>query len=528
MNLFTSFTTRIREVFRRMVPYKSIEQAEKVETPISTEMTNELDTYYKMYTDKAEWLSDDHVHSLNLASQISAEFARQMLIEMKWSITGKSENDDNEKPTNPRSEYLTEEFEKLIRVLPQKLEQGCAAGGMLIKPYVNQENEHIYFDATMDWSIYPIAFDDDGNLSDVIIPDILMEGKTIYTRLERHQIQKDGVHITQRAFKSTDRNTIGSEINLKDVDRWSSLKPELTVAHTEGNLFGWFKVATANNVDPDCPLGASVFSKAIKTIEQCDKQYSRLLWEYEGSELAIDVDPTALRPNARNGNMELPKLNERLFRAIDIDKGDRDLYEVYAPNIRDANLIGGLNQLLMRVEDQCGISRGTFSDANVESRTATELRIVRQRTYSSISRNQEALEQCLRDVVRVMDKYASIYNLAPEGEIEISFEWDDSILTDANEELQKRMTLLSAGIYSKVEMREWYFGETHAQAEAAIQAIKEENQPDADELLPQLKDAFSSNPKKGMGDAEKGGDEGQREQPGAKGKDDEEEEENVN
>lgn len=478
-----------------MIPYKNIEQAEKIETPISTEMTNELDTYYKMYTNHSEWLADENVKSLNLAAMVSSEMARQILIEMKWTISGKAKDGEEDKPTNPRTEYLTEEFEKLVRILRQKLEQGCAAGGMIIKPYVNKKTGHIYFDTTMDWSFYPISFDDDGNLSDVIIPDILRVGRIIYTRLERHQMTEKGVKITQRLFRSNDRNTIGTEVPLTEVERWADLKPEVTVANTDGALFGWFKVAAANNTDPDCPLGASVFSKAIGTIEQADRQYSRLLWEYEGSELAIDVDPTALRPNARNGNMELPKLNQRLFRAIDIDKGDRDLYEVFAPNIRDANLIGGLNQLLIRIEDQCGLSRGTFSDANVEARTATELTIVRQRSYATISDNQKALEQCLRDVVRVMDVYATIYKLAPAGEYEVSFEWDDSILTDSNEEMQRRMSLLNSGLYGKVEFREWYFGETHAQAVAAIEAIEKEKAPDADEMLPSLRREFSTKPK---------------------------------
>ena len=475
--MFSKLWQFIKGVWRKLVPYRAIESVESVETPLSTEMANALDDWYNMYINKPEWLSDT-VKSLNLPAFISSELARQIVLEMKWNITGK--NDDGETTgadgtdiMNPRAEFLKAEFEKCVTILRQKLEQGCAAGGMTVKPY--PKDGHIFFDWTMDWSLYPVAFDDDGNLADVIFRDTYTEGKTIYTRLERHTVEGNNVKITQRAFKSSVKDTIGTEINLSDVPFWSEVEPEVTVTDTNGQMFGWFKVAAANSIDVESPMGASCFCKARDTIKEADMQYSRLLWEYEGSELAIDVDPTVLRPKkTEGGGLEMPKLNQRLFRAVDADKGDRDLYSVFSPQIRDAALINGLNQLLMRIEDQCGLARGTVSDANTEARTATELRIIKQRSYATVADNQKALEACLKDVIRAMNVYASLYDLAPEGEYEVSFEWDDSIITDTEQQMQERMMLLNAGLISKAEFREWYFNETKDQAQAAIDAIAEE------------------------------------------------------
>lgn len=493
MSIFSQFRRLIEGVIRRMIPYKNIEQVERVETPLSTEMENALDTWYQMYLNRADWLQQDTVKSMNLPAFISSEIARQIVLEMKWSITGKGKNgenqtEDGEDIMNPRAEYLKTEFEKLTDVLRTKLEQGCAASGMVIKPYPNMSDGHIYFDWTMDWALYPMAFDDDGNLSDVIIPDSFTEGKMIYTRLERHTIEGGNVKITQRAFKSNNRNTLGTEISLTEVDRWKSLEPESMVQNTEGPLFGWFKAATANNVDVDCPLGASVYAKAIDVIREADMQYSRLLWEFEGSELAIDVDPTVLRPKTTTVNGEtvqkMPKLNERLFRGVDL--GEDDTYNVFAPAIRDTSLLNGLNQLLIRVEDLCGLSRGTLSDANVDARTATELRIVKQRSYATVADNQKALESCLKNVIRAMDKYATLYHLAPEGEYDVSFEWDDSIITDTEQQMNERLMLLNAGIIGKAEFREWYFGEAKAQAQAAIDALTQEQLAGMEQLMPSL------------------------------------------
>ena len=515
--MFSKLWQFIRQVVRKILPYRAIESVEQVETPISSDMANALDDWYNMYLNKAEWLTDKdatvQVKSMNLPAFISSELARQIVLEMKWNITGKNEkgetkDDGGNDVMNPRAEYLKAEFEKCVNVLRQKLEQGCAAGGMTVKPY--PKDDHIYFDWTMDWSLYPVAFDDDGNLADVIFRDTYTEGKTIYTRLERHTVEGKNVKITQRAFKSSSRDTIGVEINLSDVPYWSQLEPEAIVENTGGPLFGWFKVAAANSIDVESPMGASCFCKARDTIKEADMQYSRLLWEYEGSELAIDVDPTVLRPKkTEGGGLEMPKLNQRLFRAVDADKGDRDLYEVFSPNIRDAALINGLNQLLKRIEDQCGLARGTISDPNTDARTATELNIIKQRSYATISDNQTALENCLKDVIRAMDVYATLYNLAPEGEYDVSFTWDDSIITDTEQQMNEKMMLLNAGLMSKVEFRMWYFGETKDQAISAVDAITEEEakaqMANINALLPPTANGGTNPPQEPEDDEPQGG-----------------------
>lgn len=465
-----------------MLPYKDVAAVEQIESPLSTEMITALDTWYAMYLNRAPWLKSTTVHSLNLPALICAEIARSVTLEMEWNISGPMNSATGEPDASPRAEYLKAEFEKLMGCIRAKLEQGCAAGGMTIKPY--PKDGHIYFDYTMDWSLYPVSFSNDGALTDVIFRDSYTEGKVVYTRLERHTVTKNNsVRITQRAFRSEMRDSIGVEVPLASVPQWATLVPEATVTESDGQMFGWFRAAGANSIDVDSPMGVSVYSKAANLIEQADIQYSRLLWEFEGSELAIDVDPTALREKTVDGkkSKELPRLNERLFRGVDL--GDDKTYNVFNPAIRDASLLSGLNSLLMRVEDLCGLARGTLTDLNAEARTATELKQMKQRTYATVADNQASLERCLKDVVRAMDRYATLYNLAPEGDYEVSFEWDDSIITDTQQQLGERLTLLAQGIVGKIEIRQWYFGETEAQATAAIEKIQAE-QPSVEDLIP--------------------------------------------
>lgn len=472
MSLITLIRNLIERVRSRLIPYKDIAAAERIRTPLAPEMIQALSLWSELYHDRAPWKEPGKVKSLNLCAMAASEVARQVVLEMKVTVDAGGEDAEGLPTVNARSQYLEGEFEGLLDVLRQKLELGCAAGGMIVKPCPDPATGRIWFDFAPDWSLYPLAFDGAGNLSDVIIPDVFRDGDAIYTRLERHTLDGENVVITQRAFRSTHEDALGSEVALASVDRWASLEPEVTVTGAGGMLFGWYKVAAANTVDADCALGASVFAKAVEVAKEVDLQYSRLLWEFEGGELAVDVDPTALYEKSDGKGHQLPKLNERLFRAV--DTGADATYEVFAPTLRDVSLVNGLNQLLIRFEDLCGLSRGTFSDANVDARTATELKIVKQRSYATVADNQKALEKCLRDVLRAMDVYATLYNLAPAGEWEASFEWDDSILTDVDAQLQQRLLLVNSGIISKAELRQWYLGETEVQAEAAVAKIRNE------------------------------------------------------
>ena len=81
----------------------------------------------------------------------------------------------------------------------------------------------------------------------------------------------------------------------------------------------------------------------------------------------------------------------------------------------------------------------------------------------------------LRDAIYVMNVYCDLYEITAEGEYEVSFEWDDSIINDTDTELTKRLMLIQNGIASKLETRMWYFGETERQAREALMRVQEES-----------------------------------------------------
>mgnify|MGYP000181540038 FL=1 len=212
-------------------------------------------------------------------------------------------------------------------------------------------------------------------------------------------------------------------------------------------LFAYFKIPNANNVDDSSPLGVSVYSRAVDDIKEADYQWTRILWEFEGSELAIDGD-VSLFKRKENGEFDLPKGKERLFRMMDFDD-DKEQYKVFAPPIRDKSLINGFNAILRRAEFNSGLAYGTLSDLNTVDKTAEEIKTSKQRSYSTVSDIQKALQKALEQLIYAMDVIAQLSNLNGGKKYEVSFDWDDSIVIDKEQELQSMQQDATAGLIRK-------------------------------------------------------------------------------
>ena len=348
----------------------------------------------------------------------------------------------------------------------------------------------IEFDYIQADRFFPLVFDANGKVIEAVFVQTKEDkaNECVYLRLEYHKLEGRTVTVQNMAFVSDDMSlanssniksatNIGTPIPLSTVAEWKSLEAKTVIEDVDRLLFAYFRMPEANTIDPYSPLGVSGYSRVVSLIKDADMQYSRLLWEFEGGELAIDVDRDALKfvtDKDGEGRSQLSTLQSRLFRKVDLNA--EDTYNVFAPQLRDVSITHGLNTILTRIEDAVGFSRGTLSEVNtVEAKTATELKILKQRSYATNADIQEALQAALEDVVYVMDVYCELYDVTPAGEYEVSFEWDDSIIVDSESELSKRITLMQNGLASKLENRMWYFGETENQARAALQQIDEES-----------------------------------------------------
>ncbi len=411
-----------------MFPLKDIKQALGVKLAITDDMMQSIEMWQKCFAGQAFWLSDS-VISLRLEQAITREFANITLNEMTTSVS---------------NDKLQKIFETATEDLNSELQSGLATGAMVIKPLGGDKVQYISANAFV-----PIEFDARHRLVKVIFPEFKKIGDNYYTRLEYHSLDTEkGLTITNTAYVSASEGQLGREISLAAVDEWASLPNAVTYPAMLRPAFGYFRTPIKNTIDGSS-CGVSVYANDINLIRKIDTQFGRLDWEFESGERAIHVDAAAFKKEGTE------KLNKRLYKAVDVDLGDNELFKDFSPAIRQGDITDGLNTYLRRLEFSVGLAYGDLSDPDTVAKTATEILSAKNRKYNTVSAIQKQLKYCLDDLVYAL----AFYNSLTTSGYTFVCNFKDSILTDDQTERTQDIQDLSLGIMRPDEYRMKWYGE---------------------------------------------------------------------
>jgi A118 family predicted phage portal protein len=462
--MFEKILNFIKEAWRRltMIGQADLKSALKIDAAISPEMATALDTWRLMYTNQSPWMSKD-VRSLGLAAAIASEIARSVTIEMKVELSGSA-----------RAKYLQEQIERVLPLLRERVEYGLALGGMAFKPYVTAGKIAVDFVAAD--SLLPVAFDGSGHVTGMVFVDQRTVGDKYYTRLEYHRLNGTEYSVQNLAYVSTVRDQLGRAVDLAEIAEWAELRPVTVMANIQKPLFGYFRVPLANHIDPRSPMGVSCYARAVDTIEEADKLYSNLLWEFKSGKRKMVVDRLSIEKDPTTGKPIYPTEEDRnLFLALDasgsIGEANK-LFDAWSPEFREASILSGLDALLKKIEFQAGLAFGTLSDPQSVEKTATEIQSAKQRSASTVVDNQKALKAALEDLFYAMDVLITITpSLAlsvPRGAYTAAFDFDDSLVVDRDaQKLQDRQDV-TLGVMSKWRYLMHTRGLSEAEAKAWI------------------------------------------------------------
>lgn len=441
--MFERIINFIKGAINKMFSTTDIAKDFNIDISTSNEMLSAIEKWAAIYNSKAPWLNEE-VKSLHVAKTICEKVAKAVTIEFKSKV------DDKE---------IDRVYQRFIKNIKTNTEYALGKGGMFFKPFY--ANGKIKISCIQADKFIPTKFDSTGELLGAIFIDQITRGEEIYTRLEYQELNDTTLIIKNKAYKTTIHNSksLGAQILLSQVQEWAKIQEETSIDNVDRLLGGYFKIPIANPIDNTSPVGVAIFANAIDTLEEIDKQFSRTLWEYEGSELAIDVDETLLKKD-QNGNDIVPKGKERLYRKLDIGK-ENDNWNVFSPEIRDTSLFNGLNELLRQCESQCGLAFGTISKIESIEKTATEIKSSKQDYYVTVSDIQGALQTALEDLIYSIDILMSLYGIKHKVGVSASFDWDDSILVDSEKKQSQALVEKNAGLIDDIE----YFVQTRDYSE---------------------------------------------------------------
>lgn len=440
----------VNTVKRFFFPQAVAEREFGASPAVSLTMEQHIGLWYAMMVNTPPWQNCD-VKAVGLPAAICREVARPTLVEFTANITG-----------SKRADYLNENFQTAKENFNRALELGLALGGVALKPYIYGDN--MLVDVTGAAGFQPTKFDPSGRCIGGVFKDkpVKVNG-TYYVRLESHELNGTTYTIKNKAYYSDSAGSVGADAQLTTIPEWADIEPEVAIENVDGPLFAYFKPPIANTADSNSMCGMSIYGDAatVELIKQADEQWERLRWEYKSSERKVLMDGTSSTADM---------FNKRLFE-IGPFSPNGDFFQHIEPQIRDDAIYRGFQNTLRRVEFNIGLSYGDISDPQTIEKTATEIRSSKQRKYVLVSSIQAALAHTFDSLIYAMDVYASLYGLAPAGDYEATYDWDDSILDDQetkDKEFSRDLQLTSAGVMNPWELRAKYFNEDEDTAKAAL------------------------------------------------------------
>lgn len=431
------------------------------QSAVSKTMKQGIQLWYNLYTDAPPWEDEQkNIYSSGLAGAIGRELASNATAEFSMSVNG-----------GARAEWLNAQMQPVADNLCDYVEQGLCLGGVALRPYI--ENGQVIVEATWPTAFTPTAFDGSGKCVGAVFENEITYQKRKYVRLEAHGFEtlENGERVYVIRNKAHKDSASGEEVALNTVPEWAGLTPELKVFNIDRPLFAYFKNPVKNKVDTDSKVGASIYAgpAVVKDLEQADKLWSEILWEFESGERKIFTDATKI---------DYSQTGHRLFAQGDWTSGG-ELFEQFSPEFRDEPLYRGWQRILQRLEFKTGLSYGSVSDPNTVELTATQVVANKNRVRRTCKPIQNGIQAMMDDLTYAINVFgwyhARELGVPNDDGYEIEYNFGDGVIDDPDTIRQdKAMAIqeMAAGVRADYEYRMEFMKEDEKTAKEMIAAIK--------------------------------------------------------
>ena len=433
-------------MFKEIIKY-ILNNIFKVKTQTTDKELDDNNKYARAY---------ENIDNINFNAIFSNKLANYTISDSNLNIEGE----------NKRVDLLNMTGQSMWKKAKKIVSMAFGYGGVILVPYV--KGGKIYY------NLVPqdrLTIDNmDGEL--ITGATVLAEkkvitgtiGQTVYLRWTNYQVENGNMVITQQYSDEK-----GNQIPVPEF--WKDIQEVRTITNVDRVLFGYIK-SPVNNRKANDKYGVPITYGCEATILEIKETMKQLIYEYELKEALVIADATMF-----NGKNKLP--DKRLF--MKVDSTNDDFFQIYDPQFRDYTT--RLQELYRRLEHEVGTSYGILSEVTTQNATATEIKHAMYDTFTICDDMRTNIEKGLEDFFYACNVLANAFNLSPQGDYELSFDWSYSLLEDTQTEWQQMTWAENKGIMSKVELRQWLRpDETLEESQKAIDDITE-SQPNVDDLL---------------------------------------------
>ncbi len=346
------------------------------------------------------------------------------------------------------------------RVIGQEISEsgdivpGNASG--IVLDYVTIEN------------IYPLSWQN-GYISECAFSSEVTRGGKDYLYLQIHRREDNGNYVIENRIYRYDNEQLADE-QLVNVKGFENIPP-VVYTGSDKRQFVIDRPNIANNVNYLLPTGIAVYANAIDVLQGVDIAYDSYVNEFKLGKKRIMVKPSAAQ--YLDGTPAFDP-DDVVFYVMPEDTEEGAVVTPIDMTLRTAEHNTGIQDQLNILSSKCGFGETYYRFDGGSVATATQVISENSTMFRTIKKMEIVLEQALVELCRILLRMGNTaMNAGLNEDVEISIDFDDSIIEDKQTDFSRDMQLLSAGIMNDWEFRMKWMNEDEETAKAALPKMQD-------------------------------------------------------
>lgn len=310
-------------------------------------------------------------------------------------------------------------------------------------------DENVIVDFVRADMIYPLSWDN-GDITECAFGSArVVDGKeAVYLQIHRKgkPMEEDAETLTENPEWYYIENQYIDAESGKELEPPDSVIP-LIETGSEKPLFQIITPNICNNIDLDSPLGISVFANGISQLKGCDLIYDSYINEFVLGRKRILVPITMAKRMMEKDGVMAPSFdpNDSVYYLMPGDSLENSQPEQVDMSIRAQEHELGIQRSLDLLSLKVGMGTGRYQFDSSGVKTATEVISDKSDLYQNRQRNAIVIETAL---IHMAQAVAFLDNGTEALEVTVDF--DDSIIEDTNTTIDRNIKLVQAGLRSKL------------------------------------------------------------------------------
>ena len=315
--------------------------------------------------------------------------------------------------------------------------------------------------------IWPLAWQN-GIITECAFDSIVTVNGEQYCYLQIHHKVNGLYDIENRLYKYRNNN-VDTEVGLTSVPNFKRV-PRVVHTGSDRRRFVIDRPNIANNFD-DSPLGISIYANSIDVLKGADVSYDSYVNEFVLGKKRIMVKPSAMK--YLDGEPVFDS-DDLAYYVLPEDIQDGAVITPIDMTLRTQEHNTGIQDQLNLLSSKCGFGENHYRFDQGSVATATQVISENSTMFRTIKKHEIILEQVLTELCRIILRLGNTaMNAGLNEDVEISIDFDDSIIEDKQSDFARDMQLLNAGIMNDWEFRSKWMNEDEATAKKMLPKMED-------------------------------------------------------